>query len=199
MPTVGGSSTFIPFAPQPPLLLDAVTALVQAAACLAQSLERVGGDRLEDETAALVDLGTQHIPLLDAQPTAELGGNDDLGSLSHPDQRHLISLSVIRRLYQRRAANAPRHGVIQLGASRCYDRRMRTTISLDDDVVAALERVRHAEGLGLSEAVNRLIRNGLRQSEQRPAVRLDADDLGLRIDISNVAEALELTEGPSWR
>lgn len=72
-------------------------------------------------------------------------------------------------------------------------------MTLDDDVAAALESLRREKGLGLSEAVNHLIRNGLRQSGHRPRVRLDADDLGLRIDISNVAEALEWSEGPAWR
>lgn len=76
---------------------------------------------------------------------------------------------------------------------------MRTTVSLDDDVAAALERLRREQGLGLSEAVNQLIRNGLSQTGRRPRVRLEADDLGLRIDVSNVAEALELSEGPPWR
>lgn len=76
---------------------------------------------------------------------------------------------------------------------------MRTTVSLDDDVAAALERLRREQGLGLSEAVNQLIRNGLSQTGRRPRVRLEADDLGLRIDVSNVAEALELSEGPAWR
>jgi hypothetical protein len=47
--------------------------------------------------------------------------------------------------------------------------------------------------------VNHLIRKGLHQSGSQPRLRLDADDLGLRIDISNVAEALELSEGPAWR
>ncbi len=76
---------------------------------------------------------------------------------------------------------------------------MRTTVSLDDDVAAALDRLRREKDLGLSEALNLLVRNGLRQHEPRPRARLESSDLGLRIDISNVAEALELSEGVSWR
>lgn len=76
---------------------------------------------------------------------------------------------------------------------------MRTTITFDDDVAAAVQRMRRQEGLGLSQAVNRLIRNGLGRAQARSRVALESQDLGLRIDVSNVAEALEVGEGPAWR
>jgi hypothetical protein len=38
---------------------------------------------------------------------------------------------------------------------------MRTTLSLDDDVAAAVQRLREERHVGLSEAVNELIRAGL--------------------------------------
>ena len=38
-----------------------------------------------------------------------------------------------------------------------YERCVRTTVSLDSDVVAAVQAVRAEKGLGLSEAVNELI------------------------------------------
>lgn len=38
---------------------------------------------------------------------------------------------------------------------------MRTTFTLDDDVVPEVERLRREEGIGISEAVNRLIRLGM--------------------------------------
>jgi metal-responsive CopG/Arc/MetJ family transcriptional regulator len=72
---------------------------------------------------------------------------------------------------------------------------MRTTVVLDDDVVAALDRLRREKGLGLSEALNELVRSGLHQREPRPRAPLEASDLGLRIDVSNVAEALDFAEG----
>lgn len=68
---------------------------------------------------------------------------------------------------------------------------------LDSDVAAALERVRRDRGLGLSEAVNELIRLGLRQDPERARFRQRTHPIGLKIDVTNVAEALEQLEGPS--
>jgi hypothetical protein len=73
---------------------------------------------------------------------------------------------------------------------------MRTTIRLDNDVAAAAERLRREEHIGLGEAVNRLARAGARagRSRSRP-FRQRTAALGLRVDVSNVAEALELLDG----
>jgi Arc/MetJ family transcription regulator len=76
---------------------------------------------------------------------------------------------------------------------------MRTTISLDDDVLAAVAELRRVRRVGLSEAVNELIRAGLRAPRRRAAFRQRSADLGLRIDVSNVAEALDVLEGPDAR
>jgi Arc/MetJ family transcription regulator len=73
---------------------------------------------------------------------------------------------------------------------------MRTTIRLDDDVAAAAERISREEHIGLGEAVNRLARVGLRAGRSRPrAFRQRTAELGLRVDVSNVADALELLDG----
>src|SRR5919201_571289 len=48
---------------------------------------------------------------------------------------------------------------------------MRTTLTLDPDVAAMLERVREATGLGLKEAVNEAMRRGLAQLEKGHAAR----------------------------
>jgi Ribbon-helix-helix protein, copG family len=79
--------------------------------------------------------------------------------------------------------------------------RMRTTITLDDDVAAALEQLRRDRSISLSQAVNDLIRAGLAQTGKRPRTpfRQPSRPLGLRIDVTNVAEALELLEGPAAR
>ncbi|ACQ82309.1 CopG family DNA-binding protein [Beutenbergia cavernae DSM 12333] len=72
---------------------------------------------------------------------------------------------------------------------------MRTTIRLDDDVAAAAERLRRERHIGLGEAVNELARAGLhRGAPAERRYRQRTADLGLRIDVSNVAEALELLD-----
>jgi Arc/MetJ family transcription regulator len=76
---------------------------------------------------------------------------------------------------------------------------MRTTVTLDDDVAAALERLRRERSLGLSEAVNELIRAGLLVRQGRRTFRQHSREVGLRIDVTNVAEALEQLEGPDHR
>jgi len=76
---------------------------------------------------------------------------------------------------------------------------MRTTVTLDDDVVAAVERLRRERSLGLSEAVNELIRAGLGVKPPRVRFRQRSHRMGALIDVANVAEALEILEGPSYR
>jgi hypothetical protein len=68
---------------------------------------------------------------------------------------------------------------------------MRTTINLDPDVAAAAEELRRRKHIGLSEAINELARNGLMAHPDRRPFRQRTEDLGLAIDVSNVAEALE--------
>ncbi len=72
---------------------------------------------------------------------------------------------------------------------------MRTTIKLDPDVSAAIEEVRRRSDRGVSETVNDLIRRGLETAVDRPAFVQRTQALGLRIDVGNVADALELIEG----
>lgn len=76
---------------------------------------------------------------------------------------------------------------------------MRTTVVLDPDVAQAVQRLRRQRGLGLSEAVNELIRAGLRLKAPRPTFRQRAHALALRIDVRNVAEAVEQLDGPGAR
>ncbi len=71
---------------------------------------------------------------------------------------------------------------------------MRTTITLADDVAAGVEKLRRERDLGLSEAVNDLIRAGLADRGDRPFVDFPTYDMGMRIDVSNVGEAIEAIE-----
>ena len=82
---------------------------------------------------------------------------------------------------------------------------MRTTLTLDDDVAATLERLRRNRGTGLKQLINDALRRGLREMSKRPAtrqpVRTQAVALGrLRISsIDNIAEALAIVEGESFK
>ena len=76
---------------------------------------------------------------------------------------------------------------------------MRTTVTLADDVAAAVETRRRERGVGLSEAVNDLVRRGLNAERGTREFRQRTHDLGTGIDVSNVAEALETLEGPLAR
>jgi hypothetical protein len=76
---------------------------------------------------------------------------------------------------------------------------MRTTVTLDDDVAAAVERLRRDRSMGLSEAINELIRAGLTVKRPRKPFRQQAEHIGFKVDVTNVAEALELLEGPAAR
>ena len=76
---------------------------------------------------------------------------------------------------------------------------MRTTIEFEDDTAAAIEELRRSEGLGVSEAVNELVRRGLLPRSSNKGFEQRTQTMGLKIDVSNVAEALDLLEGPDAR
>ena len=76
---------------------------------------------------------------------------------------------------------------------------MRTTIEFDDDTTRAIEAIRRERGLGVSAAVNELIRRGLLPHREGAPFKQRTARLGLRIDVSNVADALESLDGPSSR
>lgn len=83
-------------------------------------------------------------------------------------------------------------------------RCMRTTLSLDDDVAAALERLRKVGHATFKQLVNEALRQGLRhmdRKERKTRFRTRAVDLGrCRIgSLDDVAEALALAEGEAFR
>lgn len=74
---------------------------------------------------------------------------------------------------------------------------MRTTVTIDDDVSVAVDRLRTSDGLGLREALNQLARAGaaaLSAGTDRPRLIQPTVDLGKMRDVTNVTEALELDE-----
>jgi hypothetical protein len=76
---------------------------------------------------------------------------------------------------------------------------MRTTVTLDDDVAAAVGRIRREKGLGVSDALNQLARAGLMVKRGRQEFTQRTANLALSIDVTNVAEALEQLDGPTGR
>jgi hypothetical protein len=78
---------------------------------------------------------------------------------------------------------------------------MRTTLTLDDDVAAMLDRVRRERGLALKSVVNSALRDGLERMTDPPAPRprYETKTLGpskcLLPNLDNIAEVLETIEG----
>ena len=86
-----------------------------------------------------------------------------------------------------------------------YALMMRTTLTLDDDVAATLERLRRSHRISLKHLINEALRRGLddmgRRRKPREAVRTRAVALGrVRIaSIDNIGEALAIAEGESFK
>ncbi len=80
---------------------------------------------------------------------------------------------------------------------------MRTTLTLDEDVSAELEALRRKQGLSLKDAVNTMLRRGLRAAGdgERPRVVFVTKSVDLgpsRLPLDNVAEALAAAEGEAF-
>lgn len=71
---------------------------------------------------------------------------------------------------------------------------MRTTVTLSDDVAAGIDKLRRERGLGLSEAVNDLIRAGLTDRGAKSRVEFPTHDMGIGIDVRDIGEAIEAIE-----
>ena len=81
---------------------------------------------------------------------------------------------------------------------------MRTTLTLDDDVAAALERLRKKNDASLKDVVNDVLRRGLREVNQpqkrRKPFRTTSVDLGgFKVNIDNIGEALAIAEGENYK
>jgi len=76
---------------------------------------------------------------------------------------------------------------------------MRTTVEFDEDTAKAVEALRRELAIGVSEAVNELVRRALLAHPPVRPFRQRTQRLGLKLDVSNVAEALEILEGAEAR
>jgi len=82
---------------------------------------------------------------------------------------------------------------------------MRTTLTIDDDVAAEIERLRKDRDVSLKSLVNEVLRAGLRQltpkRRARPQFRTGTVDLGRCLvgNVDNVADVLAVAEGESFR
>jgi Ribbon-helix-helix protein, copG family len=76
---------------------------------------------------------------------------------------------------------------------------MRTTVELDPDTAQAVQELRRKKGRGVSEAVNELIRRGMLAEPRLQPFVARTQKLGIKIDVSNIADALDLLEGPDAR
>jgi predicted flavoprotein YhiN len=81
---------------------------------------------------------------------------------------------------------------------------MRTTLTIDDDVAALLERLRKNRGASLKDLVNEGLRRGLQEMAVRPKrrepFRTSSVSLGrVRIaSVDNIGEALAIAEGEAF-
>jgi metal-responsive CopG/Arc/MetJ family transcriptional regulator len=82
---------------------------------------------------------------------------------------------------------------------------MRTTLTLDDDVAAVLERLRKKRDVSLKQLINDALRRGLQEMSTRPKrheqVQTRSVTLGrvLIAGIDNVSEALAIAEGEPYK
>ena len=82
---------------------------------------------------------------------------------------------------------------------------MRTTLSLDDDVAATLQRLRRNRSIGLKQLINEVLRRGLKEMGRRRVprepVRTKVVALGrVRVpSIDNIGEALAIAESESFK
>lgn len=65
---------------------------------------------------------------------------------------------------------------------------------LDPEVAAAAEQLRRSRNIGLGEAVNELARAGLARSHARVPFRQRTASVGLTVDVTDIAEVLELLD-----
>ena len=82
---------------------------------------------------------------------------------------------------------------------------MRTTLTLDDDVAAELERLRRARGGRLKSIINDVLRRGLKDMRVRPKRHVPFQTKVVALgqvrlaSIDNIAEALAVADGETFK
>lgn len=82
---------------------------------------------------------------------------------------------------------------------------MRTTLTIDDDIAAVLERLRRSRDESLKALINEALRRGLREMSAPPKprkpFRTQSVDVGelLVPSIDNIAEVLAIAEGENFK
>jgi Ribbon-helix-helix protein, copG family len=82
---------------------------------------------------------------------------------------------------------------------------MRTTLTLDDDVAVALERLRRARDASLKDIVNDALRRGLKDLSARPKRREPFQTQSVALgrlhlaSIDNISESLAVAEGEAFK
>jgi len=82
---------------------------------------------------------------------------------------------------------------------------MRTTLTLDDDVAAALERLRKSRDASLKQLVNEALRRGLEEMRSRPKRREPMQTRPVALgrvrvsSIDDIGEALAIAEGETFK
>lgn len=77
---------------------------------------------------------------------------------------------------------------------------MRTTVTLADDVAAAVDRLRRERGAGVSEAVNELVRRGLTRAPRSERFMQRRSRMGpASLPLDDVAGLLDVLEGDDRR
>lgn len=80
---------------------------------------------------------------------------------------------------------------------------MRTTLTIDDDVAVALERLQKTRESSFKNLVNEALRRGLQEMSEPPRrrkpFRTKSVTGRLLIPIDNIAEALAIAEGETFK
>jgi len=71
---------------------------------------------------------------------------------------------------------------------------MRTTITVADDVLAEMERLRREDGLGPSDALMTLARGGISNTNAHKPYEHRTAPMGMKVDVANIGDVLELLD-----